>query len=257
MLLLAALTCGLFGCTEQRFPVKLEIVGRGTVIVDPEGSDYAKGTTVKFIAQSAQGYVFERWDGPVVGSSASASAVISEPLAIKAIFSETTPTIPEEALYDPIIIAKSYLIAQMEAIVQERPELIEPYFNTDCPVSAYTYAYETLRIKCLIVHFREVLGGLSWYSPDIELTLIHEDSEAAQVRGVYSGLVKLNDSKEPELFNNHELHDLYLRRRADNSWYVERDDYDMDILIRTYGKITIEDFDWILRKQQEQLHKGK
>ena len=259
--MLAAVTLGLLGCNNlaPKFAVKLEVVGRGTVTVDPTETEYIKGTKVNFTAQPTLGYRFERWDGSVAGNSTTTSAVVSGPLTIKAIFAKATPVVPDEALHDPMLFAKSYLMAQMEAIVQERSELIDPYFNADCPVSAYTHAYETLRIKLLIVHFREARGGLSWFSPDIEVTLINEDRKAVQVRGLYSGLVQWKGSKEePELYNNHEPHDIYLRKGTDGSWYIERDDYAMDILIRTHGRrVSLDEFDRLFAEQKEQWNKGK
>ncbi|KAF0195501.1 MAG: hypothetical protein FD169_1314 [Bacillota bacterium] len=261
LLMLAAVTLGLLGCNNPapKFTVKLEVEGRGTVTVDPIETEYIKGTKVNFTVQPTLGYRFERWDGSVAGNSTTTSAVVSEPLTIRAIFAKTTPVVPDEALHNPMLFAKSYLMAQMEAIVQERSELIEPYFNADCPVSAYTHAYETLRIKYLIVHFTSGAGGMSWYSPDIEVSLLHEDSEAVQVRGLYSGLVLLIGTNEkPDYYNDHEPHDLTLRKSPDGSWYIERDDYAMDILIRTFGgRVKLEEFDIIFAEQKEQWKKGK
>jgi len=87
------------------------------------------------------------------------------------------------------------------------------------------------------VHFTSEAGG-TWYSPGIEVTLIHEDRKAVQVRGLYSGLVQWKGSKEePELYNNHEPHEIYLRKGPDGSCLFPKIPRQLPIV---YGLIWLE-----------------
>jgi len=157
---------------------------------------------------------------------------------------------------DPVEFVVSYMTAQMEALLHEKPELIDPFFNAESKISNYTLTFETLRLKYVIEHFAQGCGGISWYSPDIKAWIVNEGRETVVVRALYSGFVHFIDSDSPELFNDNEPHDIFLRKHKAGNWYVETAEY-VDLFVRTYGRVPIEDFPQIFAEQKEQWERHR
>lgn len=70
--------------------------GPGTVVVDPEGSQFTAGTTVTLTATADDGYVFTGWSGDVVSSVNPYSLLMDNHKNIVANFGEVGPVISDD-----------------------------------------------------------------------------------------------------------------------------------------------------------------
>ena len=74
------------------YDVSVNVVGNGTVSMNPPGGSYAEGTVVELTAIPDIGYQFDGWMGDATGSSNPISVTVSRDLVIDATFIATTIT---------------------------------------------------------------------------------------------------------------------------------------------------------------------
>ncbi len=73
---------------EEYYSLSVNIIGNGTVILDPSGGLYLAGTEVTLTASPEEGYQFDGWSGDVSGSDSTTIVVIDTDKTIEANFSE-------------------------------------------------------------------------------------------------------------------------------------------------------------------------
>lgn len=254
-LLLAVLAVRSLSVSQNELFLDITIEGRGEVVCTPEAESYHRGDIIELIAVPKWGYSFDRWEGAVNELRPHTSVRLKRDTAVVAVFSQTAPTLPLAVAQDPESFARSYLIAHMEALIQQRPELIDVYFDLTSPGSRETHMFETLRSRYVAEHLIQAVQGLVWYSDEIAIAVVEQSDDTATIRAVYSGLVQTNHMDEPTLFND-DVHEILLRRNDSGRWFVETDEY-VDIFIRTFGRVNIEDFEQIFEEQRVYWRKEK
>jgi hypothetical protein len=160
-----------------------------------------------------------------------------------------------ELASDPVTFTREYLLGHMEALIQERPELIDAYFDLSNPTSRGTHMFETLRSRYVAKHLTQAVQGLMWYSDEIEVELLSRSVDTARLRATYSGVVQTNHMDVPTLFND-DTHVIVLRKGKLGTWYVETDDYE-DIFVRSHGRVKPNEFDALFEEQELYWSEGR
>ena len=77
-----------FVAVSQTYSLTADIVGGGSVQLDPPGGTYGEGTVVQLTAVSDSGYVFDSWSGDVTGSDNAVAITMDGNKTVTAYFSE-------------------------------------------------------------------------------------------------------------------------------------------------------------------------
>jgi len=72
----------------QQFTLTVNVRGQGSVVLDPPGGGYDADTRVMVTANAAPGWLFDHWEGAVIGISANTEFSLGEDQTVTAVFVE-------------------------------------------------------------------------------------------------------------------------------------------------------------------------
>ncbi|MDP3058049.1 MAG: hypothetical protein Q8N36_01100, partial [bacterium] len=235
-----SLIVGALTISKMESSLHIRIEGRGTVAQNIVATSYPSSIMVELVASPTIGYRFMRWEGDIQEITPITSVRLKGNTSIVAVFVTSSAIIPTEALDDPTLFVRSYMIARMEALIQQRPELIDPYFNLDDPISRETHLFESLRSRYVAEHLLQAVGGLAWYTDEISVQQMNEGIDTAYVNYKSTGDVQTNDMDKKTTFND-EVNDIFLRKGKTGRWYIEKHNH-ADFFVHTYGRVDVEAF---------------
>ena len=77
-----------FSISTDKYTLKVDISGNGTVLMDPEGETFDSGTQVHLLASPLEGWVFDSWNGDLTGSLNPVTITMDADKTIEAVFLE-------------------------------------------------------------------------------------------------------------------------------------------------------------------------
>ncbi|MBC7250951.1 MAG: hypothetical protein H5T62_11770, partial [Anaerolineae bacterium] len=77
--------------TTPHYTLTVNVVGSGSVTLDPAGGTYDAGTVVKLTAVAAPGWQFDHWSGDLTGSANPATVTMNENKTVTAHFTQIEP----------------------------------------------------------------------------------------------------------------------------------------------------------------------
>ena len=83
---------------QNTYNLDIEIIGNGSVEIDPDLSNYTYGSVVNLTAVANESWEFDHWEGDVSGNENPLSVMIDDDKTVVAVFSEQEPD-PLDTLY--------------------------------------------------------------------------------------------------------------------------------------------------------------
>ena len=71
---------------QDQYGLTVNVVGQGTVILDPNAATYSYGQTVQVTADAAAGWTFDHWEGGLTGSTNPETLLMDGPKTVTAVF---------------------------------------------------------------------------------------------------------------------------------------------------------------------------
>lgn len=78
LLFLSFTGCGSSGNGEEKYTLTVTVIGEGTVLKDPNKTDYLLGDEIKLTAVPEPSWEFEHWEGFLSGSESPTSVTMYE-----------------------------------------------------------------------------------------------------------------------------------------------------------------------------------